>query len=49
MNEDDLPPQPRHLSNGFGGALGSTISGFFWMALLIGIVAVALYGLKHWL
>jgi hypothetical protein len=49
MDEDDVPPAPRRGSSGFGDALGRTLSGFLWIAIFIGIVAVALYGLKHWL
>jgi hypothetical protein len=49
MDEDDLPPTPRQWSSGFGGALGSTLSGFLWIAIFIGIVAAVLYGLKQWL
>ena len=48
MDEDDLPPPPRQRSGGFGAALGRTVSGFLWIALFIGIVGLALYGLKHW-
>ncbi len=48
MDEDDLPPQPKQSSGGFGAALGRTVSGFLWIAVFIAIVAVALYGLKHW-
>jgi len=48
MDEDDLPPPPRQRSGGFGAALGRTVSGFLWIAVFIGIVAVVLYGLKHW-
>ena len=48
MDEDDLPPPPRQRSGGFGAALGRTVSGFLWIAIFIGIVAVVLYGLKHW-
>jgi hypothetical protein len=49
MDQDDLPPAPRHGSSGFGGALGRTLSGFLWIAIFIGILAVALYALQHWL
>jgi hypothetical protein len=49
MEEDDLPPAPRQEHSGFGGALGSTLSGFLWIAIFIAILAAALLGLKHWL
>jgi hypothetical protein len=49
MDEDDLPPPPRQRSGGLGAALGRTVSGFLWIAVFIGIIAVVLYGLKHWL
>jgi hypothetical protein len=48
MDEDDLPPPPRQGSGGLGGALGSTLSGFLWIAIFIAIMAAALYGLTHW-
>jgi hypothetical protein len=49
MDEDDLPPKPKQRSGGFATALGRTVSGFVWIAIFVAIVAVALYGLKHWL
>lgn len=48
MDEDDLPPPPRHSSGGFGAALGHTVGRFLWIAIFFGILALAILGLKYW-
>jgi len=49
MDEDDLPPASGQGSSSFGDAFGRTLTGFLWIAIFIGLVAAALYGLQHWL
>jgi len=43
MNDDDLPPPPRHSRESFGGEIGATVGRLLWILIPVAIIAAVLY------